>query len=133
MSEVASHGYTAPEAHERGWVDRIAGMPLVKFRTYFEGGGVDVDIFLAEKPFQREALSRRVVVETEVGPVWLVTPEDLILFKLVAARPRDMIDVADMLFVLGELDEAYMKRWAARLGVLDLLVEKLSNRPTERP
>jgi hypothetical protein len=41
----------------------------------------------------------------------------LILFKLLAGRPRDLLDIKDILFMQGQLDEAYMRRWAMPLGV----------------
>jgi hypothetical protein len=58
----------------------------------------------------------------------LVSAEDLILFKLVAARPRDLLDVQDVLFTQGELDEPYLRRWAGPLGVEAKLDEVLANR-----
>ncbi len=64
----------------------------------------------------------------EGQPVSLVTAEDLILFKLIASRPRDLIEVQDVLFTQGDLDEAYMLRWAQELGVAEKLEEVLSQR-----
>lgn len=58
----------------------------------------------------------------------MITPEDLILFKLIAARPRDTIDIDDVLFMQDTLDEASMRRWAEPLGV----AEKLENVPASR-
>ncbi|MCC6494182.1 MAG: hypothetical protein IT424_14305 [Pirellulales bacterium] len=46
------------EAYTRGWIDKIADMPLVKFRIYLGGGGIDTDVLLAEDKFQRELLRR---------------------------------------------------------------------------
>jgi hypothetical protein len=54
-------------------------------------------------------------------------PEDLILLKLLAGRPKDRIDVGDILFIQGQLDEAYLREWASRLGVADLLNEMLGS------
>jgi hypothetical protein len=56
---------------------------------------------------------------------WLVSPEDLILLKLVAARRRDFSDAGDVLFMQGQLDETYMRHWAKELGVLDKLEQVL--------
>ena len=82
-------------------------MPLVKMKTYLAAGqSVDVDIFLSETDFQRSVMSRRMAVEFELRSLWFVTPEDLLLFKLIANRPRDLGDVEDVLFVQGQLDEA---------------------------
>jgi hypothetical protein len=60
--------------------------------------------------------------------VSFVTAEDLILFKLIASRPRDLIDVEEILFTQGDLDEAYMRRWARELGVAEKLEEVLAAR-----
>lgn len=130
---VEARGYTVPEAYTRGWLDQVAGMSLVKFKTYCASGTVDVDLFIAENDFQMSLLARSTTMTTEVGPVSIVTAEDLILLKLIANRPRDLIDVADLLFIQGPLDEAYLRQWGKRLGVLGALEEKLANRPSERP
>jgi len=52
---------------------------------------------------------------------WIVTAEDLIVLKVLSGRPRDAIDVQDVLFMQGELDRDYMRHWAERLGVLENL------------
>jgi hypothetical protein len=70
-----------------------------------------------------------VTCAVEEQQVSLVTAEDLILFKLIASRPRDLIDVQDIFFTQGDLDEAYMRRWATELGVAEKLEEVLAARP----
>jgi predicted nucleotidyltransferase len=103
-------------------------MPLVKVRLFLDGRSVDADIFIAETSFQREVLERRVAAGVEGRDVKLVSAEDLILFKLVAGRPRDLIDVQDVLFTQGKLDEPYLRRWAGPLGVEARLDEVLAAR-----
>jgi len=119
-------GFTIPEAYAAGWVDRVAGMPVVKARLYLEGYGVDVDMFLAESPFQQELLARRRREQVEDAPIWVVSPEDLILLKLLSHRPRDVADIGDILFTQGQLDQTYMRHWADQLGVLDKLEQVLA-------
>lgn len=133
FTAVAARGYTVPEAYTRGWLDQVAGMPLIKFKTYRVSGTVDVDVFIAENDFQKSLLTRSEKMATDIGPVSFVTPEDLILLKLIAKRSRDLIDVVDLLFIQGNFDEEYMKLWAKRLGILESLETQLANRPTERP
>jgi predicted nucleotidyltransferase len=82
-------GYTVAEPYLRDWVDQVAGMPLVKLRMYLEDHGIDVDIFLAESDFQQNLLARRQSEDLDGDRIWFVSPEDLILLKLIAGRPRD--------------------------------------------
>jgi hypothetical protein len=124
---VADLGYTVPEPYSAGWVDAVAGMPLVKFRHYLADRGIDIDVFLAESAFQVQLLSRRRREDVDGLIVWLVSPEDLVLLKLIAGRPRDIADIGDVLFIQGRLDEAYMRQWAATLGVLDALERSLND------
>jgi hypothetical protein len=49
--------------------------------------------------------------------------------KLVAGRPRDLVDVADILVMQGQLDEVYMRKWAKRLGALEALEHAMANHP----
>jgi hypothetical protein len=125
---AVSAGYAIPEEYFRGWVDQVAGMPLVKVRMYLQDHGIDVDIFLAESEFQGSLLARRRREEFEGGHIWFVSPEDLILLKLIAGRPRDLLDVQDVFFVQGQVDESYLRRWAAALSVTDRLEAALRDR-----
>lgn len=129
---VEAAGYTVPDAYRRGWVDRLAQMPLVKFRIY-RGTleeSVDVDLFLMETAFQRKTMERRLLTDVEnIGKTWIISPEDLILLKLVAGRPRDWGDIEDVRFMCGDMDEAYLRHWAERLGVLASLEDVLAKRP----
>ncbi len=116
-----------PHIYRTGWVDRIAGMPLIKLKTQVDSDhSVDLDIFLCETNFQRSLLTRRQRVEIEEHVIWIVSPEDLVLLKLIANRPRDLIDVADILFVQGQLDEPYMRHWAAKLEITERLEKALA-------
>ena len=127
FEQATQRGFTVPEVYESGWIDQVAGMPLVKLRMSLESHGVDVDIFLAESDFQRSVLSRRLWHDYEGQPIAFVSPEDLILLKLVANRPRDLSDIGDILFVQGQFDEAYLRHWASELGIPERLVIVLSD------
>lgn len=118
--------YSVPEPYLTGWVDRVAGMPVVKLRHYIAEQAVDIDLFLAECSFQQKLLARRRHTEIDGLSVALVAPEDLILLKLLAGRPRDLVDIGDVLFAQGQLDEAYLRTWAAHLGKLDALEQVLA-------
>jgi hypothetical protein len=128
-AEIA--GYTVPEAYRKGCVDQMGGMPVVKFRIYASESqrSVDVDLFLAHTKYQSTIIERRIQADVMgLGTAWVVTPEDIILLKLVAGRPRDLGDIEDVRFMCGELDGNYMRTWATKLGV-EAELEKLLERP----
>lgn len=120
-----SLGYTVSAAQAAGWVDSVKGLSVVKIQAYVGDRAIDVDIFLAETEFQRHLLTRRQRHEAEGLDAWFVSPEDLILLKLLAGRPKDRLDIADIVFIQGALDEAYLRDWATRLDVLPALEESL--------
>lgn len=121
-------GLVVPPEQLSGWVDSVHGLPVVKLQWYVGTQPIDVDLFIAESPFQRELLNRRQRHSGEGWEAWFVTPEDLILLKLLADRPKDRIDIADILFVQGTLDESYLRTWAAKIGVSERLDDLLGQR-----
>jgi len=119
-------GYTVPAAYRAGWIDSVGGIPFVKFGVAIADRCVDIDVFLAESTYLQTVLTRRQreVVEDD-EEAWIVTAEDLIILKVLSGRPRDAIDVQDVLFIQGDLDRDYMRHWAEKLGVLTNLAEAL--------
>jgi len=113
---VEKLGHVVPEAQRGGWVDTVRGLPVVKFQVWGGESAIDVDMFLAETDFQREVLKRRQLQHVEGFDAWFVTAEDLILLKLLAGRPKDLVDINDILFIQGSLDEDYLRRWAGSWG-----------------
>ncbi|MEX2142680.1 MAG: nucleotidyl transferase AbiEii/AbiGii toxin family protein [Pirellulales bacterium] len=123
--EIEDRGYAVDEVYRRGGKDSVAGMPLVKCKRYIGGYPIDVDIFLCESLFQHSLLNRRRRDVAEDHEYWLVSPEHLLLLKLIASRPRDYLDAKDVLFTQGQLDEEYLRHWAKELGVLGKLEQVL--------
>ena len=132
FEKLENLGVSVPDAYRSGWVDKVAGMSIVKLKSYLNPEhSVDIDVFLAESEFQSSILKRKVQVDVQGRLIWLVSVEDLILLKLIASRPRDWIDITDILFVQGELDEAYMQKWSRPLGVEAQLAKALEeSRPS---
>lgn len=88
---VESHGYSVPDTFASGWVDLVAGMPLVRIRKWIRVTTVDVDIFLAESSFQQSVMSRRIQMTVDAIMVWLVSAEDLVLLTAIANTVIDPI------------------------------------------
>jgi hypothetical protein len=125
-AEIRGLGYDVPEAYDRGWVDEVSGLPFIKAATFTEGRSIVADIFLAENEFLRSLISRRIRDTVNGFSAWLVTPEDLILLKLISNRPRDLADVADIVTMQRALDTDYLRHWADELGVRERLEHMLS-------
>lgn len=81
------------------------------FLLHHRPSGVDVDISLVALPFEEESIAR--VKWTDVGGLSLPlpTPEDLIIMKAVAHRPRDLADVESLLDAYPRLDLRRVRRW----------------------
>jgi len=76
-----------------------------------EPSGIPVDVILAWLPFEQAALEASVEVEFQGVHTRVARPEDLIIYKLVAARPRDLDDAEALLIAHGaEIDVARLRR-----------------------
>jgi predicted nucleotidyltransferase len=76
-----------------------------------EASGVRVDLVFSFTPFEREAIARARTVELGGQQLRFASPEDVIILKIFAGRPRDLEDVAAIVRNQPELDRAYIRRW----------------------
>jgi hypothetical protein len=87
-------------------------------------------ILRRDEPYERAKFLRRRVVDVEGLPVAVISPEDLILSKLVWARgsasARQAEDVRLLLRDVPALDDVYLQHWA---GALELTVALEALRP----
>lgn len=79
-----------------------------------------LDLLIAKTPFEHDALAN--AVEHDLGVrCRVVRPEHLIVFKLIAGRPRDLADVDEVLrtreLAGAPVDVAVVRRWAREWGV----------------
>lgn len=82
--------------------------------------GVGMDVALAAFPFETDTLERATPWDLGNG-VFLRTcvAEDLIVYKLVAARPQDLIDMAGIVRRQGaRLDVGLIRRWGREFAEL---------------
>ena len=87
--------------------------------------GIDVDIVFSALPFEEEAVANAVWVDVVGIRLPLATPEDLIIMKAVAHRPRDLGDIEAVLDAHPKLDRQRVRRWVREfsmaLGMPDVL------------
>jgi hypothetical protein len=72
--------------------------------------GVRIDVIFALLPFELEAIRRARRVSIAGRTVSIVTPEDLVLMKIVSDRPRDLADAeAIVRRRRDDLDKSYLE------------------------
>lgn len=86
---------------------------------------IDADIVFGALPFEEEAIARALWIEVAGVRVPLPVPEDLVIMKAVAHRPRDMGDIEAILDAHPKLDRKKVRRWvrefSSALGMPDIL------------
>jgi hypothetical protein len=87
-----------------------------------------VDIIVRDdREYEVEKFHRRRQIEVDGHPIWVISPEDLVLSKLVWAKDTrsdlQLRDVRGIIALQPALDWGYLERWAMRLTVTRLLAE----------
>jgi hypothetical protein len=79
-------------------------------------GSVAIDLILASTDLEDSAWRRRRRRKIFGRMVFVPSPEDMILLKIIPGRPRDIEDVRNIVASTGnKLDRAYIRKWAERL------------------
>ena len=93
--------------------------PLLKgTRLRFRTGQVSVDLMRPRDGQDRQAFRRKRRRKLGNQFCFVVSPEDFVLQKLKVGRPRDFEDALSVLERMrGKLNEAYLRRWARKLGI----------------
>ena len=79
----------------------------------------DIDISMGVLPFEEEVVQRRVVHEIdETLNVHLPTPEDLIIMKAIAHRPKDLMDIQGIIQSHPDLDMDRIQDWVTQFADL---------------
>ena len=99
-----------------------------QFNVIHPAAGWKADLVIRkDRAFSREELARRMPARILGVDTYVATAEDTILSKLewsvvAGGSDRQIADAATVLAVGGDrLDDAYLDRWAAQLGVADEL------------
>ena len=61
-------------------------------------------------------MTRTTMLKVGQTDVRFASPEDLVIHKVVAGRPRDIEDVRSVLLKNPQLDVAYIRHWLGELG-----------------
>jgi hypothetical protein len=97
-------------------------------RAYEGRPGVElmVDLLCAGTPLEREALRRRRSASMFGVDIWVIGPDDLLLYKLIANRPQDLADVDELIrFGRAPEDLEYVRQWARDWEIEDRLDRSL--------
>ncbi len=78
--------------------------------------GTDIDLSLGILPFEIEMIERSSIVEIGVLKLRLPTPEDLIIMKAVAYRPKDLEDIQAIANSHPNLDKERIRFWVDQFG-----------------
>lgn len=134
-----------PEREERGFIEEVtaAHASLVQAPGEFAARtrvlplrveGFKVDLILGGLPYEESAIRRARVVDMGGFSVRVCAPEDLIVYKIISERPKDLEDVRGVIASCGldrkyldpiieglaqdlgrpEIQERYRQAWAAK-------------------
>lgn len=118
---------------KRGYIDSEAIKEAIRNKSEFNfidvESGVKVDFWITKESGQifSEQLKRKVAKKIYNEKVYFISPEDLILEKMIwyekiGESSKHIEDVESIFKVSGKkLDKGYLKKKAARLGITDLL------------
>ena len=73
--------------------------------------GIRVDFIFSFTPYEQQAIKRGRKIKLGGGKVNFASPEDLVIHKLFAGRPRDIEDVKGIIAKNPKLDKKYIKKW----------------------
>jgi len=110
LREATKHGFTVDEdlAIQQIQVSGWARLPFGELKSPWH-----LDLTLGDSPFDRSALARKKRKELFDRKVWVASPEDLLVYKLVSWRDRDVMDAHAIVQRQKGLDLPYLRKWIA--------------------
>lgn len=82
-----------------------------------QSSGINFDISLGALPFELEMIERAAVIKVGEFEIKVPTPEDLIITKAVAHRPKDTSDIEAILSAHPQLDLQRVRFWVREFAV----------------
>lgn len=102
-------------AKECGFIPRIINIVqfALKNRVILlkhKQSAIDIDISLGLLPFEKEAIAKSIVIKIKNVRFWIPRPEDLIIFKAVANREKDIMDIKEIVNNHPEINTNRIKK-----------------------
>jgi len=79
--------------------------------TQEPSNGIRVDFIFSSSDYERQAIRRARSVRIGKASVRVAAPEDVIIHKIIAGRPRDLEDTKGVLLKNPDVDTEYIRRW----------------------
>lgn len=115
--------YVSPEAM------RDALEQKGEFNFIHPHSGLKVDFWVIKNTFNKKEIKRAVTKKIEGQKINFITPEDLVLSKLLwyqlSKSTRQLEDI-ESVFKISKVDLNYIKSWAKKQGTLEILNELLN-------
>lgn len=87
-----------------------------KGQVRLDWGGKKVDLFFAYSRFHEVVESRIREAEFEGSTIWVLSAEDIVVFKVIFNRPHDWRDIERVCHRMGEaLDVEYIYHWLGEI------------------
>lgn len=116
---------------EDGWyISEAAVRDGVAKRRMFNviqtGSGLKVDLIpLRDEPYEQAKVARRRLLQRAKQGIWVISPEDLLVSKLVWGKAGDsalqLRDARTLVRDYQQMDWDHVRHWAEQLGVSDWL------------
>jgi len=105
--ELAKHEGIEPRVSNVEEFARKSRVLLLRHKN----SGINIDISLGILPFEQEVVERGIKYNVGTVTVKLPTPEDLIILKAVAHRPKDLLDIGEIAANNVNLDHKRIEYW----------------------
>lgn len=91
--------------------------------------GIRVDFIFSHSLYEQQAIARARAIEMQGVAVMFASPEDLVVHKVIAGRPRDLEDARIVLMKHPEMDISYIRKWVKEFETAlgEQLVQRLDH------
>lgn len=93
-------------AHIESFVRETMVLPSMDAKT-----GIRVDLIFSFTPYETQAIERARSVSISGCSIFFASPEDVIIHKIFAGRPRDIEDARTVILKNPDIDTHYIRKW----------------------